>query len=245
MSDTTFATEQDSSARVSGHQVTVDGPVPVEPWVPRALGPAGTTVVSTVGDMLRFAALHLDDPSLAELRRPQPAPRIYGWLDGWCLGWAWFDWEGGRVWGWDSVLPGERAVLRLVPERRAAIVLMTNGDSGRALYRSLFPELMHSCFDITVPPLRLDAQPGSAGDLTRFTGVYAWPDRRVEVTATEAGLRIESEDGVAQALPLDEQTFVVDATDPDNPTVTFGSFDEAGRPRVLYVMLWGLPRLGE
>jgi hypothetical protein len=31
---------------------------------------------------------------------------------------------------------------------------------------------------------------------------------------------------------------------PDNPTVTFGAFDVAGRPRVLYDMLWGLPRLG-
>jgi hypothetical protein len=113
------------------------------------------------------------------------------------------------------------------------------------LYRSLFPELMHSFFDITVPPLRLGAEPGSAGDLTRFAGVYAWPDRRVEVTATESGLRIESENGVTEAVPIDERTFVVDALDPDNPTVTFGAFDAAGRPRVLYVMLWGLPRLGE
>jgi hypothetical protein len=27
--------------------------------------------------------------------------------------------------------------------------------------------------------------------------------------------------------------------------VTFAAFDAAGRPRVLYLMLWGLPRLGE
>jgi hypothetical protein len=32
---------------------------------------------------------------------------------------------------------------------------------------------------------------------------------------------------------------------PDNPTVTFGAFDAIGRPRVLYVMLWGLPRVDE
>ena len=31
--------------------------------------------------------------------------------------------------------------------------------------------------------------------------------------------------------------------DPDNPTVTFGAFDAAGRPNVLYDMLWGLSRL--
>ena len=45
--------------------------------------------------------------------------------------------------------------------------------------------------------------------------------------------------------PLDERTFVVDPTDPDNPMVTFGAFDAAGRPQVLYVMLWGLPRRDE
>lgn len=134
MRETTFATASDSDVRVSGHQLTADGPVPVEPLVARAFGPAGTSVVSTTGDMLRFAALHLEDPELARLRRPQPGPRIHGWFDGWCLGWGWFDWEGARVWGWDSVLPGERAVLRLVPERHAAIVLMTNSNTGRALY---------------------------------------------------------------------------------------------------------------
>ena len=40
-----------------------------------------------------------------------------------------------------------------------------------------------------------------------------------------------------------ERTFVVDPMDPDTPTVTFGAFDAAGRPRVLYDMLRGLPRL--
>jgi CubicO group peptidase (beta-lactamase class C family) len=243
MHETTFATKSDSEARVSGHQLTADGPVPVEPLVARAFGPAGTSVVSTVGDMLRFAALHLEVPALARLRRPQPAPRIHGWLDGWCLGWGWFEWEGARVWGWDSVITGERAVLRLVRERSAAVVLMTNSNTGRALYRSLFADVMQSLFEISVPPLRLDAEAGVAGDLSRFAGVYAWPGRRVEVTAANTCLLIKSEHGETEALPLDERTFVVDSMDPDNPTVTFGAFDAAGRPRVLYVMLWGLPRL--
>lgn len=243
MHETTFATEPDSGARVAGHQLTADGPIPVEPLVSRAFGPAGTSMVSTVGDLLRFAALHLDDAALATMRHPQAAPRIHSWLDGWCLGWAWFEWDGSRVWGWDSVINGERAVLRLVPERNAAVVLMTNSNTGRALYRSLFADLMRSLFEISVPPLRLDAEPGAAGDLSRFAGVYAWPDRRVEVTAANTCLLIKREQSESKALPVDERTFVVDSMDPDNPTVTFGAFDAAGRPRVLYVMLWGLPRL--
>jgi hypothetical protein len=120
---------------------------------------------------------------------------------------------------------------------------MTNSNNGRALYRSLFPELMRALLEISVPPLRLDADPDAAGDLSRFAAVYAWPDRRVEVTATETSLLIRSDDGESEALPLDDPTFIVDPLDPDNPSVTFGAFDPAGRPRVLYEMLWGLPRL--
>ena len=244
MSGTHFSTDAHTTRRVSGHQVTTDGPVPVEALVARAYGPAGTSVVSTVTDLLRFAALHLEDSSLAALRAVQAEIAIYSWLDSWCLGWAWFDWKGAQVWGWDGVVSGERSFLRIVPERQAAVALMTNSTAGRAMYRSLFDELMKSSFDIHVPPLRLEAAPGMAGDLSRFAGVYAWPDRKIEVTATARGtLLIKSESGESEALPLGERTFLVEPENPDNPTVTFGAFDAAGRPQVLYVMLWGLPRL--
>lgn len=245
MRETTFAARAVTLRRASGHEVTSEGPVPVEPLAARAYGPAGTTAVTTVTDLLRFAAMHLEDPSLASLRAVHADVSIYGWLDSWCLGWAWFDWEGGPVWGWDGLINGERSVLRLVPDHQAAVVLMTNASTGRAMYRSLFADLMGTLFGISVAPLRLDASPGAAGDLSRFAGVYAWPDRRVEVTAAGSCLRIKSEHGETEALPLDERTFLVDAADPDTPTVTFGAYDADGRPQVLYDMLWGLPRLDE
>ena len=243
--ETIFAADAAGSRRASGHEVNGDGPVPVAPLRARAYGPAGTTAVSTVHGLLRFAALHLEDPSLATLRAVHAEVSIYGWLDAWCLGWARFDWAGGPVWGWDGVINGERSVLRILPDQQAAVVLLTNGSTGRALYRSLFNYLMQSAFGLGVTPVSLDPSPGAAGDLSRFEGVYAWPDWRVEVTATERGLLIAREDGVTEALPLDEQTVLVDAVDPDNPTVSFGGFDASGRPGVLYQMLWGLPRLDE
>lgn len=239
-----FVTGGASQRRAAGHEVTAGGAVPVEPMTARAYGPAGTTAVTTVTDLLRFAALHLQDPSLASLRAMHATVPICGWLDSWCLGWGRFDWDGGQVWGWDGLVNGERSVLRIVPGQQAAVVLMTNSSTGRAMYRSLFAELMPSLCGISVPPLRLDTAAGAAGDLSRFAGVYAWPDRRVEVTATANGLLITSENGPAEAFPLDERFFVTDPADPDNPTVTFGAFDDAGRPQVLYDMLWGLPRLG-
>jgi CubicO group peptidase (beta-lactamase class C family) len=245
MTETLFATDTVDERRASGHDVTAGGPIPVEPLAARAYGPAGTSVLTTITDLLRFAAAHLEDPSLAAMRDKHADISIDGWLDSWCLGWAGFDWEGGRAWGWDGLVPGERSVLRIVPDHGAAVVLMTNGSTGRAMYRSLFADLMASSFGINVAPLRLDPPPGAAGDLSRFAGVYAWPDQRVEVSATGNCLLIKSEDGESEARPLDERTFLLDAADPDNPTMTFGAYDATGRPQVLYDMLWGLPRLDE
>ena len=242
MSETAFVIGGASERRAMGHEVTADGLVPAGPLTARAYGPAGTTVVTTVSDLLRFAALHLRDPSLASLRVVHAEVPICGWLDSWCLGWARFGWDGGRVWGWDGLVNGERSFLRIVPGQQAAVVLMANSSTGRAMYRSLFADLMPSLCGISVPPLRLDPSPGAAGDLARFAGIYAWPDRQVEVTATADGLMISSADGPTKALPLNERTFLTDPADPDNPAVTFGAFDAAGRPRVLYDMLWGLPR---
>jgi CubicO group peptidase (beta-lactamase class C family) len=240
MAEATFVNAPIDEPRAYGHEVTGDGAEPVAPWSPRSLGPAGSTLLCTLADVLRFARAHLEEPSLAVLRSTQAEIHIHAWLDAWCLGWARFDWAGDTVCGWDGLISGQRAVLRLVPERGAA-VLLTNADRGRALYRSLFAELMPEAFGIGVPPLALEPS-DRVPDLSRFAGVYAWPDRRLEVTAMDTGLVIDGDGARLHARPLDERTFLVDPDDPDNPTVTFDRFDEGGRPTVLYSMLWGLPR---
>jgi hypothetical protein len=63
------------------------------------------------------------------------------------------------------------------------------------------------------------------------------------VASTGSSIVLESGARSLVGLPLDDRTFVVDAADPDTPTVTFGAFDDEGRPGVLYEMLWGLPRV--
>jgi len=96
MSGTSFATNPAPAHRVLGHEMSPDGPVPVPPLVVRAYGPAGTSVVCTVTDLLRFAAMHPEDSSLAMLRAVAADFPIHRFFDSWCLGWAWFDWAGGR-----------------------------------------------------------------------------------------------------------------------------------------------------
>ena len=148
MDQTTFATEDPSIPRASGHTMTADGPIPVEPLVSRAYGPAGANVISTVTDLLRFAALHLEDSSLAALRDVHSEVAIHAWLDAWCLGWAWFDWDGGQVFGWDGLINGERSVLRIMPQHHAAVVLLTNsstrpGDVSLAVHGTHAVRLQH------------------------------------------------------------------------------------------------------
>jgi hypothetical protein len=63
-----------------------------------------------------------------------------------------------------------------------------------------------------------------------------------EVSSTDTGLVMTGPGGTVEALPIDDCTFLVDAGDPDEPTVTLGAFDDGGRPGVLYEMLWRLPR---
>jgi CubicO group peptidase (beta-lactamase class C family) len=242
LSQTTFTTRSGGVPQVSGHEVVAGISTPVARWAPRNLGPAGSTLLSTATDLLRLAGRHLDDPSLARMRTTTGEVRIHAWFDAWCLGWARFDWDGGPVWGWDGLMAGQRSILRMVPQRRGAIVLLTNSGTGRALYRSMFPDLMRACFDIGMPALRLDPSRGAAGDLSRFAGVYAWPDRRWEVSATGTGLTIEDGHTAYAAVPIDEQTFLVDVDDPDTPTMTFGAFDAEGRPGALYQMLWAHQR---
>ena len=121
------------------------------------------------------------------------------------------------------------------------------------MYRSLFADLMPSLWGIEVPALALHPVPEAAGDLARFAGVYAWPDRRLTVevsntainTGSGSGLRITSDRGVRDVVGVGERTFLVDASDPDRPTVTFGADGVDGKPEVLYEMLWGLPRVVE
>ena len=106
-----------------------------------------------------------------------------------------------------------------MPEQRAAVVLLTNGSTGRAMYRSLFADLIDPSFGITFPPLHLDLSTAAAGELSRFAGIYAWPDRRVEVTATARGLLIATGSEKTEALKVGERTFLIDGRDPDDPTI--------------------------
>jgi hypothetical protein len=229
--------------RAVGHDLSPSGPLTVDPLICRAYAPAGASVASTLEDMLRFAAWHLAAPVPAPLRMVHADVSIAGWFDAWGLGLGQFDWEGAEVWGWDGVVPGQRSVLRLLPDRNGAVVVLTNGSAGRAVARALLAEIVPAYLGVGVPTLHLDRSPNAPDQVTAYAGTYGWPDRTVDVTESAHGLLV-TEDGITkQAVPLDHRRFLVDHDDPDTPTITFDDFDRDGRPGVLYDMVWGLDRL--
>jgi hypothetical protein len=199
-------------------------------------------VLTTAGELARFARLHLEDDDLAALRQTRYDRGVHAWFDAWGRGIARFDWDGGTAWGWSGVTDGQRAELRILPEQRGAIALLTNASSGKAMYRSLVADLGPRLLGVRPPVLRLATRGDVDVDPSAYVGTYTWPERVYEVRL-DAGRPVLVRDGRIRPLePLDERVFVVDRANPDVPTITFDRFDEHGRPGVVYVMVWGIPR---
>jgi CubicO group peptidase (beta-lactamase class C family) len=155
-------------------------------------------VVSTVGDLLAFARMHLDggiangnrvlsSAGVAEMQRPQveaiQAPH-------WGLGW-WVDaLAGERIVGHGGVTNGFQAQLTLAPGRGFAVAFLSNGNQGGAAIRTIETWLFAYCLDLH----RRDpvAVALSAAALARLAGRYEGALASAEVTPMSTGLRIVS-----------------------------------------------------
>jgi hypothetical protein len=137
--------------------------------LPRSTGPAGGLWASAA-DVLALVRLHLTDPSLAWLREPvaevpdegRPVRRATGWIR--------YDWDGREVFGHDGDTIGQFAYLRVVPDRRVAVALLTNSYSV-PLYQDLFTELLAELADVTVPRFTVPTPPPTV-DISPWVGTY-------------------------------------------------------------------------
>jgi len=173
---------------------------PTETWVlPRCLGPAGL-ICATAAELIEHARLHLRDgraasgePLLsAESARAMRAREVG--LDGltgvgatgWGLGWMLREWDGCRVFGHDGGTLGQLAFLHAIPERGAAIALLTNGGLASDCFRELARDLLLRACGLTLPP---DPEPPAAGAVdATLAGVYEAVGNRVEVAAGDGAL---------------------------------------------------------
>jgi len=166
---------------------------------PRSSGPAGATPFAFARDLCRFARMHLDggtasggarvlsEVSVRAMQEPQLALPPSSPANAWGLGWMLFDWSGQRVIGHDGGTAGQFAFLRVVPERRVAVALLTNGGDAGSLYREIFAHVLGRLCGIALPPLP-EANPDLAVDLTRFVGRYERLAASLDIALEDRGL---------------------------------------------------------
>ncbi len=167
-----------------GHLLT-DGS-PVKTWqLPRSLGPAGL-VTQSAGDLLEFARMHLTDERYSAMQEPQVpyAGGIGGFVD---LGLAWriYDWGGRRLFGHDGTTISQLAFLRIDPEARLAVCLLTNSGNGTTLFEPLTSEVFTHYVGVAHP------EPPQPVDLPiddRHVGRYERASVRLDVVRREDGL---------------------------------------------------------
>ncbi|MFF0345349.1 serine hydrolase domain-containing protein [Kribbella sp. NPDC004875] len=141
-----------------GH-VAADG-APVKTWqLPRSIGPAGT-ITASAGDLLEFARMHLTDDRYAAMQEPQvpSAGGIGGFVD---LGLTWriYDWDGRRIFGHDGSTISQLAFLRVDPDARLIMCLLTNSGNGTRLFEPLASEVFQHYVGVghPAPPQPIDA----------------------------------------------------------------------------------------
>jgi len=230
----------------------------------RSLGPTGSTLAATAGDLARFGRIHLDGGTAADGTRILAADVVSamkarqtdvppGWPhgDGWCLGWCAATWDSHQVVGHAGHNLGAGSHLYVLPDDDAAIAMVFNSTPGdAALQQEVVRQLVRELFGITKPdpwlPL-LDEVP----DLGRYEGRYG-NDLMTTVVEVDAGslllYRTQRTGGEAEPEPrrlrmLTPTAFgsadgaLHAAQAPEGhatPEVFFTDFDDSGRPEFLY-----------
>ncbi|MGH2603835.1 MAG: serine hydrolase domain-containing protein, partial [Dehalococcoidia bacterium] len=154
-------------------------------------------LLSTVGDLLRFAEFHMGDGTVNGARvrseasvRAMQQPQVEAAMSPhWGIGWSVDSIDGVAVIGHGGTTNGFQARLTLVPERRFAFACLTNSNLGSAAIRSIEEWLLEQYMGLRqVEPGRVTLPSGS---LTRFAGRYERPDIVTTIAVAADGLVLQ------------------------------------------------------
>ncbi|WP_194818959.1 serine hydrolase [Nocardia sp. XZ_19_385] len=239
-------------------------PDPAPEWdlMPRSVAPAAR-IISSAGDMARFAQMHLAggiaqdgtrvlcaSGTVAMQRREVDCPdkwTVSG--DGQGLGWVLNNWNGVGGFGHDGAAIGQYGYLRVIPSAKMAIVLLTNGGGARQLYSDLFRELLAELAEVTMPdPFAPPANP-PAIDITPYAGTYKRAG--VVVTVSEQDGKphmlyefVDSMAGMSPPLSIDLIPVSADPASKDTVWAGTGagpSFSEGYMPVIFSMLANGVP----
>ena len=156
--------------------------------------PAGG-VRSTARDLLRYARFHLGDGTAGDSTRLMPAAALQA-MRAPCVatgplghvGLAWFleKRDGVMIVAHGGATVAHMSQLALVPERGAALTILTNGANGARLYAELTEWLLTDWLGLSarVAPAAQTPQP----ELAAYAGSYWAPLSDISLTAEDGGL---------------------------------------------------------
>jgi CubicO group peptidase (beta-lactamase class C family) len=180
----------------TAHRDPADGlPTPVRWPFTRSNGPMGG-ILAPARDVLAFARVHVAGGVAANRTEVLPAatvddmmqPQMESAIPGEQQALAWtVERSGGAIClGQDADTFGQRAYLRVVPERRFACCLMANSPSGALLAQDMLPMIIGDVLDIPMPE-PLARPPVALPDPNPFVGTYERLHQRIDVEATPQG----------------------------------------------------------
>lgn len=231
-----------------GHRPSgsTDGTVSVcRPWSdPRGYLPAGARLASSISDQLTWARFQLSDGRSAEgtrllsekgLRAMHAPTTPHELMPGVGVGIAWLlrEIDGVRIVEHHGDVSGQHSTITVVPERDAAIVVLTNSSpTGRELAEQIVRQTLETRFGLVArppEPLMLSQE-----DLAAYTGIYRTEGIELRVVVEGGGLVIwgtlSDDDAPGETLEFpismlaDERFLVVDGPFTDMP----GQFSREG-----------------
>jgi CubicO group peptidase (beta-lactamase class C family) len=202
----------------------------------RTVAPTGG-LLSTANDLLLWASLQLGDGrakdgsqvlsrdvlALTHARLGPGGAMSADDFDGVGVNWLLRQVNGIRIVEHSGTTPGHRARVVLVPERRFAYVLLTNGVGGSAIRKDLTTWALDHYLGLREsPPLPIRVPPSQLGD---YIGAYGVRDviTAARVARAGDGIAFEAlgEDGSPQAPPAPLGLYA-----PDRAIVTDGPLKE-------------------
>jgi CubicO group peptidase (beta-lactamase class C family) len=175
-----------------GHLTEDERVVVTSTWaVPRTAAPAGG-LLAGARTLLRYARMHLEDPSLTPMQDP-----VLPILEDEWMGLAWFvkDGRGPRILEHGGTTSGQCAWLTLVPEHGLALAVLTNHAQGHALTGRVRERTLAEY--AAVEPWQPVVRDMKAIELEEYAGSYeAYPSwARLRLEHGRLVLAIESKGG--------------------------------------------------
>jgi CubicO group peptidase (beta-lactamase class C family) len=228
------------------------------PYLAQSNGPAGATPTGRARDLITFARTHLakgvapsgeqflSEKSVAQMQEPQNKLLKDMIPDSFGLAWMISDYGKERVYGHDGVTIGQNAFLRVLPEKKIAVALLTNGGDMRNLYYETYDAILSELANV-MPPRPPAVSAKVSFDATKFAGKYEKRSATTIIGVKDGSLTISTmqHDKWAQEIvgdlgpfplePVRADTFLVPGIGSKiSQTVVFFDFDKDGRPQAVF-----------